>query len=125
MHINHLHAGELFQGSPRCQSRREGAQAMFQSDLQAVGHKCNKDVGINTIIALMVNRADGKVMFEFFERLLDFGELNVILPQFGRVLTIEIGAQQVTTFTLPHLAEFGLVQGEGKGARINHLIRFW
>ncbi len=64
MHIDHLQAGELLQHGPGCQSRRQGAQAMFQGDLQAVGDKRNEDVGIDTIIALMVDRADGKVLLD-------------------------------------------------------------
>ena len=95
---------------------------MFQRDLQAVGDKRNEDVCIDTIIALMVDRADGKVVFEFFEGLLDFGQLNVVLPQLGGIFTRESGAQQITACTAPHLAQFGLVQGEGEGARIHRLI---
>ncbi len=122
MHIDHLQGGELLQNSPRCQSRRQGAQPMFQRDLQAVSDKRNEDVGIDTILALMVDRADGKVVFEFLEGLLDFGELKVVFPQFGGIFTVEIGAQQVTAFTAPHLAELGLVQREGEGSRIDPLI---
>ena len=62
--LRSLQAGELFQNSPRCQSRRQGAQAMFQRDLQAVGDKRNDDMGIDTIVPLMVDRVDGKVLFD-------------------------------------------------------------
>jgi hypothetical protein len=70
MHIDHLQTGELLQHRSRCQSRRQSAQAMFQRDLQTVGDKRNEDVGIDTIVAQVIDRTDGKVLFEFFEGLL-------------------------------------------------------
>ena len=80
MHIDHLHGGELLQHGSRCKPRRQRAQALLQGHLQAVGEEGDKDVGVDTFIELVVDRTDGQVAFELFERLLDFSELDVVLP---------------------------------------------
>jgi LysR family transcriptional regulator, transcriptional activator of nhaA len=44
-------------------------------------------VGFNPLVLLMLNGANGQVDFQFLEDLLDFGQLNVVLPQRGGVRT--------------------------------------
>ena len=42
---------------------------------------------------MMIDRADGKIAFEFFESLFYFGQLYIVLPELGGVLLYEIGAK--------------------------------
>ena len=63
-------------------------------------------MGLDALISLVVDGTDGQIALQFFERLLDFGELNVVFPQLGGVLSAEVGAQQVAAFTAPDLAQF-------------------
>ena len=50
-------------------------------------------MGFDALVALMIDRPDRQVAFEFLKRLLDFGELDVVLPEGGRVSFGEVGAQ--------------------------------
>jgi hypothetical protein len=49
---------------------------MLQGNLQAVGNEGHEDVGLDALIGLVVDGADGQVAFQLLEGLLDFGELN-------------------------------------------------
>lgn len=37
-------------------------------------------MGLDTGVELVIDRTDGEVAFEFFERLFHFGQLGIILP---------------------------------------------
>ena len=51
--------------------------------MQAIGDEGDKDVRLDSLVGLMKDRADGEIVFEFFEGLLDLREPNVVLPQRG------------------------------------------
>ena len=53
---------------------------------------------------------------------LDLDQLDVELPQLGRVFPTEIGTQEITTFAPPNLAQLVAIEGEAKrGAVASHL----
>ena len=57
---------------------------MLEGHLKTIRHKGDKDVRFDTRILLVIDRSDGQIAFEFFEGLLDLGELDVaLLPQLG------------------------------------------
>ena len=45
-----------------------------------MGEERDEDMRLDALFALMEDWADGKVMLEFLERLLDLGEPHVIFP---------------------------------------------
>ena len=79
--IHHLDTGEFLQHRTRGQSRCQCAQPLLEGCLQAVGDKGNEDVRLDAFVLLMVDGSDRQVAFEFLERLLHLGELDVELPQ--------------------------------------------
>jgi len=76
MDVDHLDGGELLERGPWSQPRRQGAQALFESDLQAVGEEGDEDVRLDAIVALVIDGADTQIALEFFERLLDIPSLT-------------------------------------------------
>ena len=53
---------------------------VLQGDVQAIGEERDEDMRLDPLFALMKDWADGKLMLEFLERLLDLGEPHVIFP---------------------------------------------
>ena len=95
---------------------------MFEGYLKTIRHKGDEDVRFDARILLVIDRTDGQIAFEFFEGLLDFGQLDVVLSQVSGMLSCEIGAEQVAPFSTPNYAEFVSVQGEGEGLRGDGLV---
>ena len=48
---------------------------MFECHLEAISEKGHKDVRFDAMLELMIDRSYRKVVFQFFEGLLDLGEL--------------------------------------------------
>jgi hypothetical protein len=69
-----------------------------RGDVQAVGEEGDKDVRFDAPLVLMKDRPDGEVTFERSEGGLDFDQLQIELPELGRISLGEIGAQQVAAF---------------------------
>ena len=86
------------------EARRQGAQALFEGDLEAIGHEGDEDVGLDTMVELVMDRSDGEIAFQFLEGLFDLGELDVEPPQAGRIVLAEVGAQQIAALAPPGLA---------------------
>jgi len=42
-------------------------------------------MGFDPVVQLVVNGPQAQVAFQFLERLLDLGELEVVLPECGRI----------------------------------------
>ena len=63
---------------------------------------------------LVEDGPDGKIVLEFLERLLDFGELHVVAPQLGGIFTGHVGAQQVAALAAKHLSQFLATQAVGE-----------
>ncbi len=91
MDIDHLDGGELLQGRPWGQTWSEGAQTGLQSDLETISQEGDEKVRIDAPIQLVVNRTNTQVALEFFERLFDFGQLDVPGPELNGIVACEIG----------------------------------
>ena len=74
---------------------------------------------------LVIDRSDGQIAFEFFEGLLDLGELDVVLPQLGRRCSGEIRAEQVASFSTPNRSEFVSVQRKCEALGGDGLVFRW
>src|SRR3979490_725864 len=70
---------------------------------------------LDSMLDLMQEPPQPEIVFQVFERSLDFGQLNVELPEIGGIAISEIGAQQIAPFTSAHPAQ--LLAGEVERAR--------
>jgi hypothetical protein len=50
---------------------------VFEGYLKTIRHKGDEDVRFDARILLVIDRTDGQIAFEFFEGLLDLGQLDV------------------------------------------------
>jgi hypothetical protein len=80
--------------------------------VQAVGQERHEDVRLDALLDLVVDRAQVQIVLHGLEGGLDFDELDVEPPQFGRVFAGEIGAQQIAAFAPSHLAQLGAIERE-------------
>ena len=64
VHIHHLDAREFLQYRSRRQSRGQRAQPLLERRLQAVGDEGNKDVRLDALVLLVVDRTDRQVALE-------------------------------------------------------------
>ena len=71
MHVDHLQGGELLERATRGQAWGEVVQAAGQGDLQAIGEEGDEDVGFDTLLVLMEDRADREVALEVPESFFD------------------------------------------------------
>jgi hypothetical protein len=51
---------------------------------------------------LMVDRADSQITLKIAEGFLNLGQLDIKLPELGRIDPDQIGAQQITAFPAPY-----------------------
>lgn len=58
--------------------------------MQAIGEKGDEDVRFDSLLVLMMNRANRQITLEIPKRLSDFCELDVIFPQFRRIFCRQI-----------------------------------
>ena len=87
---------------------RPGASGLSrgaQRDVQAIGQEGDEDVRLDALLELMVDRAQLQIVLQVLEGGLDLDELDVELPQLGRVPSAQIGAQEVAAFAPAHLAQ--------------------
>jgi hypothetical protein len=78
--------------------------------VQAIGKKGDENVRLDARLELVMDRADGEIAFEIFERLFHRDELQVIVPKLDGIVLGEIGAQQVSPFAPPHFLELGAIE---------------
>ena len=57
-------------------------------------------------------RQDRQIVLQLLERLLDLDQLQIKPPQIAGIITLDIGAQQITAFAPPGLPQFVPVQCE-------------
>ena len=62
-------------------------------------------MGLDAVVELVVDRPDGEIAFQFLEGLLDLGELDVKAPQAGRVMVMQVAAQQVSVLALADVTD--------------------
>jgi len=60
---------------------------------------------------------DRQVAFQFLERLFNFDELQVESPQFCRIITGQIGPQQITAFPPPNLLDQRRCDADGTASK--------
>ena len=106
----------------RRQSRRQGAQPLLERDLQAVGHERDEDVRLDACVGPVVDRAEREVTFQFPERLLHLGQLQVESPQLGRIAARHVRPQQVAPFPAARLAQSLPVQAKAERLRRDGLV---
>ena len=86
VYVEHLNARKLLQHRTGSKSRRQDAQARSQTHVQTVGQESHKNVGFNPMFQPVENRSQTQIILEVFERRFDLRQLNIELPQPGRVL---------------------------------------
>ena len=103
MNVDHLQRGELVEDGTWGEAGRLWSGEILQRHEQAIGDERDEDVRLDARLELVEDEADGKIVLELLERLLDFGELHVVAPQLGGVFTGHVRAQQVAALTAKHL----------------------
>src|SRR4051812_241244 len=98
MYVQHLNGGKLLEHGARCQARSQYSQTSSQVYVQAISQERHKEVRLDAILSLVKNGAQAQVVFQVLEGSLDLRELNVKLPQMGRIAPSEIAAQQIASF---------------------------
>jgi hypothetical protein len=93
LNVEHLDSGKFIQHCTSRKSTRHTAQPRPQRDLQAVGHESDKDVRFDAMFKLMMDGAQGKIVFEVFKSRLDLDQLDVKLPELSRFSAGDIAAQ--------------------------------
>ena len=73
-------------------------------------------MGFDAVLVTVEDRTQAEIAFEVFEGFLDLCKQHVELPDLGRVICAEVGAQQVAAFATAELAQFVLAQAEGESA---------
>ena len=68
VHVDHLHGGELLQGSARAEAWGICVQLPAEGDMQAIGEEGDEDVRLDALLMLVVDGADGQIAFEMPER---------------------------------------------------------
>ena len=86
MNIDHLDGSELLESTARGQSRRQRMQATLQRDLQAISQERHENVSFNSLLPLMVDRAQSQIALEVLEGFFHLHQLGVELPEPGRGL---------------------------------------
>ena len=76
-------------------------------------------------VLLVINGPDGQVVLQIPKDRFDLRELNIVLPQPGRIFPGKIRAQQIMALAAEGLSEFVLAQGEGESLRVDRLLRCW
>jgi len=94
--IEHLHGSELLDHGTRGESWGQRSQAGTQRDVETVGQEGDENVSFDAVFELMINGTKTQIALEVLEGRLDFGQLDVKLPQFGGIASTEVGAQKIT-----------------------------
>ena len=81
MDVDHLDGFEFFKDGAGCQARGFQLGSLLEGDLQAVGQEAHENMSLDPIVFLVVDRSQAQVVFDFLERLFDFSEHDVLLPQ--------------------------------------------
>lgn len=91
------------------------AETVAQSRVQAAGQEGDKDVRLDPVLDLVINRTDRKVAFEVVERFFDLRQQHVELPEHVRGFVAEVAAKQVAPFAPAGFAQFLFAQREPLG----------
>jgi hypothetical protein len=113
LHVEHLHRAHLRESFGWSEARSEGLEPLLERDPEAIGHKADKDMCLDAVVFLVMDRADRQVVFHLLEDLFDLGELEVIAPEFSGIVVAEVAAQKVAAFAAIGLAVFFPMEAEG------------
>src|SRR5437870_1018315 len=104
MNIQHLDGSKLFEHRAWRQARGQHPKSGTQMHVQTISHKRHKNVRFDPSFQLVKDRPQAQVIYEVLECGFDLRQLNVKLPQAGRILSAEIAAQQIAPFSAAHLS---------------------
>ena len=85
MDVDHLQRGETLDDGAWGEAGRLWSGEILQGHEQAIGDERDEDVRLDARSELVEDGADGRIVLELLERLLDFGELHVVAPQLDGV----------------------------------------
>jgi hypothetical protein len=97
--IEHLDGAEFIDQFAHRQPWRFESEFVAQARLHAVCQERDEEVGLDPVFALVINRAYCQVVLQAFESCLYFHQLEVKLPEFGRLGAGQIRPQQVAAFS--------------------------
>ena len=110
INVDHLHGREFLEHAARGEAWRERLQLLAERDVQAVGEEGDKDVRFDAPLFLVEHRPDGQIAFERFEGGFDLDELQIELPELGRIRRGEVRAQQIASFASANLLELVAIE---------------
>src|SRR5882672_11317439 len=93
---------------------RQRLELGAQRDVKAIGQEGDEDVRFDAVLELVVDRAELQIVLEIFECGLDLDELDIELPQMGRLSVAQIGAQQIATLAPARLAQLVAIEREAE-----------
>ena len=115
LHVQHLDGGELFEHGARRQARRQITQAPPQGDVQTVSQERDENMGLDAMLQLVMDGAQGQIIFEVLEGGFHLRQLDVKLPQFFRGSSAgNVGAQQISAFPFARLPQLVFAQRKGQ-----------
>ena len=110
VHVEHLDVGELVEDGAGCEAPGDLAQLRAERDVEAVGHEGCEDVSFDAVLELMEDGPQLEIVLEVLEGGLDLDELDVELPQPGRLVAAQIAAQEISAVAPSDLAQLAAVQ---------------
>lgn len=89
--------------------------------MQAVGEGGDENGGFDPLVALI--ETDGEIALEVLEGLFDCDELDIVLPEQGRIVVGEIGAQQVASLSTAYGPQLLAIERRGELATYSRTMR--
>src|SRR5262249_14085571 len=83
--VEHPDRGHLMEHGRRGEPRRQSLEAGTERDVETIGHEGDEDVSLNSMFQLVMDGAEREIVFESLKGSLHFDELDIELPEFGRV----------------------------------------
>jgi len=112
--VEHLDSGELVEHGSWGEAGRQRLELGAQRDVKAVGQEGDEDVRFDAVLKLVVDRTELQIVLEILERDLDLDELDIELPQMGRLSGAQIGAQQIAPLAAARLAQLVAIEREAE-----------
>jgi len=97
-HVAALDLGELLDQGARRIAQPRAAHPLGERFPQNIGQEADQDVGEDTILFLMPEGTYLQFILGDAERPFSLGQLDVALPQRGRIDVVQVGSQQITAF---------------------------
>ena len=104
VNVEHLDSGEFVEHGSRGEAAGQRLEPGAKRDVKAIGQEGDEDVGFDALFQLVIDRAQSQIILEALEGRLDFGQLDIELPQLGGLLPVQIGAQEIAAFAPSRLS---------------------